>query len=470
MENVSQEAALEEIRLLVVDDQADVCRGLRRLLSTLGCTVETADSGEAALSRLQADAYDLIITDIKMAGMSGMELLHEIKRRWPAVEVVIITGYGTIEMAVSSLQDGASHFLTKPFDNEEILSLVRRLGYRVLARRRSRFNATRDRAPRLIAESPAMQRVLRLVAQVAPRNIPVLIQGESGTGKEVVARTIHHRSRVREQPFLAINCAALPDSLLESELFGYTQGAFTGAHHDSPGLFRQAQGGTIFLDEIPSMSLPFQGKLLRVLENKVVRPLGGRQDVPVDFRLVAAANRDLEALVRERAFREDLLYRLQVMQVTLPPLRERREGIPALAEYFLETAAAEVLGPGEPVPRLSPAALGVLTRQDWPGNVRELENAIKRALVVCRGDTITPGHLGLGGPPEAPAAGRMPPYEAEKQQAIESFQETYIRNALRRTGGNVTRAADLCGLTRAAFQRIMKKLAIDREDLAAAVE
>ncbi len=455
--------ALSDIHVLVVDDQADVCRGLRRLISTTGCQVSTAASGEEALSELRHSAFDIVITDIKMDGLSGIDLLHEMNREWPEIEVVLITGYGTIDMAVSCLQNGASHFITKPFDNEDILTFVRRAGYRILARKQRWAGEQQYRSPRIIAESPVMHTVLQQVEQVAPSGIPVVIQGESGTGKELIARTIHKKSQVCDKPFLAINCAALPDSLLESELFGYKKGAFTGAHQDSPGLFQQADGGTIFLDEIASMSISFQKKLLRVLEEKVVRPLGGTRDTRVKFRLIAATNRSLNQLVENGDFRQDLLYRLDVFKILLPPLKERKQCIPALAEYFVERNASDVLGEDSPIPEISPAALQALEQHHWKGNIRELENTIKRALVVCHGDTILPAHFGF-----EKANGEHPdlrPYETEKQQVIESFQARYIRQALTRTGGNVTRAADLCGLTRAAFQRIMKKLDIEREEV-----
>ncbi|HKJ68814.1 MAG TPA: sigma-54 dependent transcriptional regulator, partial [bacterium] len=386
---------LNDIHVLVVDDQADVCRGLKRLIGTTGCQVGTASSGEEALAELRDSPFDIVITDIKMDGLSGIDLLHEINREWPEIEVVLITGYGTIDMAVSCLQNGASHFITKPFDNEDILTFVRRAGYRILARKQRLAGERQYRSPRIIAESPVMHAVLQQVEQVAPSGIPVVVQGKSGTGKELVARTIHNKSQVRDKPFLAINCAALPDSLLESELFGYKKGAFTGAHQDSPGLFQQADGGTIFLDEIASMSLSFQGKLLRVLEEKVVRPLGSTEDINVKFRLIVATNQSLQRLVEQDDFRQDLFYRLDVFKIQLPPLSERKACIPSLAEYFVERNAPDVLGEDIPIPEISPAAMRALEAHHWPGNIRELENTIKRALVVCRGDTILPAHLGF---------------------------------------------------------------------------
>lgn len=452
------------IRVLVVDDQEDVRRGLKRLIETLGCEVETCASGEEALSVLQSEHCDIVFTDLKMDGISGADLLKEINRRWRDIEVVLITGHGTIELAVSCLQNGASHFITKPFDNKEILTFVERVGYRILSRQWAKSSSARYQSRTIIAADKRMLEVLELVDQIAPTKVPVLIEGASGTGKELIAREIHNRSAVRDKPFLAINCIALPDTLLESELFGYKRGAFTGAHKDAKGLFEQVDGGTIFLDEVPSMSLMFQGKLLRVLQEKVVRPLGGNEDVPVDFRLIASSNRNLEDMVRCGEFRQDLFYRLQVMKIVLPSLNERPACIPALAEYFLKHAAEELLASGERCPTLSPAALETLQQHTWEGNVRELENTIQRALVVCKGEKILPSHLGIGGDMQIgqEVFGNTNSYEEGKQQAIEAFQRKFIRRALQRTDGNISRAAELCGLTRAAFQRIMRKLEMGR--------
>jgi len=464
-EKLRSDFNLESVRLLIVDDQADVCRGLKRLLSPLGCVIETADSGEKAMKYMTRSPFDVVITDIKMEGMSGVEVFRTIKDHWPGSEVILITGYGTIEMAVSCLRNGAAHFITKPFDNDEIYTFVERLCYRILTRRKN-THSSEDVSVRVIAESPPMQETMEQVYQVASSKIPVLIEGESGTGKEVIAREIHRESSVSDRPFLAINCAALPDSLLESELFGYKKGAFTGAHEDSEGLFQQVNGGTIFLDEVASMSLSFQGKLLRVLEEKVVRPLGSAEDVPVKFRLIAATNQDLHKMVGNGEFREDLLYRLQVFVIRLPTLNDRIDGIPALAEHLLHRVADEVMGETEELPELSPAAINTLCSHDWQGNVRELENCLKRALVVCQGARILPSHFQFVGE-EAEGEEGFQTYEEGKEEAITAFQQQYITRALQRTNGNVTRAAELCGITRAAFQRIMKKLEIDRETVTA---
>lgn len=452
-----------ELRVLVVDDQDDIRRGLGQLIGSLGCHVEMNASAEEALISLERKDIDLVFTDLKMGGMSGDILLQKIKKQWPDIEVVLITGHGTIELAVSCLHNGASHFITKPFDNQEILAYVKRVGYEIFSRHQTQANLTRYQSHSIIAVDPRMVEILGIVEQIAPSTLPVLIEGASGTGKELVAHEIHNRSAIRDKQFLAINCIALPDTLLESELFGYKKGAFTGAHKDTKGLFEQVDGGTIFLDEVASMSLPFQGKLLRVLQEKVIRPLGANADVPVNFRLIASSNRNLEEMASQQEFREDLFYRLKVITIKLPTLNERPECIPALAEYFLNRAAQELLE--EQHSSLTPATMDKLIEHEWKGNVRELENTIYRAVVMCKGKEILPSHLGfLDGPELVPVlTAKTTTYEEGKQKTIEAFQRRFIQTTLRRTHGNISRAAELAGLTRAAFQRIMRKLDITRE-------
>lgn len=452
---------LANLNVLVVDDQEDVRGGLKRLISSLGCQVETSSSAEDALQALKAKPVDIVFTDLKMDGMSGEELLKEINQRWTDIVVVLITGHGTIELAVACLQNGASHFLTKPFDNKEILAFVERVGYGILAKCQAKSQNVKQKGQSFIAVGNKMRRVLELVEQVAQRKVPVLIEGASGTGKELVAREIHNRSPVSEKPFLAINCIALPDSLLESELFGYKKGAFTGAHKDSTGLFEQVQGGTIFLDEVSSMSPLFQGKLLRVLQEKTVRPLGSNSEKNVDFRVIAASNQGLKSLVEKGDFREDLYYRLQVMNIFLPVLNERQECIPALTSYFLKQASSEFFYEEYQLPKISPAAMDALSNHTWPGNIRQLENTIQRALIINKGETILPSHLGLSDETsvsESLLEQELTSYEESKKQAIEAFQREYVQTILQRTNGNISHAAEMCGLTRAALQRIMRKL------------
>lgn len=492
---------LEGLSVLVVDDEIDICRGIAHLVESTGAKVRTASSGEEALEIFKDAAVDLILSDIQMKGMTGVELLHRVMDRAPGTSVILITGYGTIAQAVECLQSGASHFITKPFDNDELVMTVTRLGRKLLAdmsrhtaERRSVEKSGAEQASafsRILTCDAGMRGVLELVEQASHTRLPVLVEGESGTGKELVARAVHERfcvnrrtagesgkpAKCRSLPFLAINCAALPDSLLESELFGYRRGAFTGATRDHRGLFAQAQGGSVFLDEVSSMSLAFQGKLLRVLQERVVRPLGTTTDESVDFRLICAANRDLKEMVTRGEFREDLYYRLCVIVISIPPLRERPGDIPLLAAEFLRQTAAECLDAGALAPELSPAAMNELRAYPWPGNVRELENTIQRALITCRGPRILPHHLLLSGRANVLDAAGFPSatdartveetngrYEQAKRRAIEKFQRQFITRALERTRGNISRAAVECGLTRAALQKIMKELELDRED------
>ena len=455
-----------DLRVLVVDDEPDLCRGMVKLVQSFGAQANSASSAEEALLILEKQSTDIVISDIKMTGMTGIELMRRITGHRPGISVILVTGFGTIEMAVSCLQQGAAHFLTKPFDNDELVSVVKKIGRQILLQRLS-SEGYRIRDTGLLYVDPNMAEVMDLVAQVAGTKIPVLISGESGTGKELVARTIHARSAVSAKPFLAVNCAALPDTLLESELFGYKRGAFTGASKDHQGLFRQAAGGTVFLDEVPSMSLSFQGKLLRVLQEKVIRPLGSTHDEEVDFRLIASTNMNLKAMVERGEFREDLFYRLGAFSIDIPPLRNRPKDIPFLVSHFLATAAQSLLGPDASAPQCSSSALAELCAHNWPGNVRELENTVQRAVIVCRGTQIQPHDLLLCGnaaPVQEPSVHLT--YDEQKQIVLDRFQRQFLQRILEQTRGNISRAADACGLTRAALQKMMRRLQIEREDFA----
>ena len=461
--STSHPVDLAGLRVLIVDDERDIRTGLGRLVGTLGAEVRLAADGVEALELLDAQAADLVLTDLMMPRMSGSELLSAVKERLPDVQVIVLTGFGTIQSAVACLQAGAAHFMTKPFENDDVLQLVSRLGRQVLATRDAPAPTFEGRTG-MVAEDPAMRRVLHLVEQVAASPVPVLVEGESGTGKELVARTIHEQSALRGRRFLAVNTTALPDTLLESELFGHRRGAFTGAERDRDGIFREAEGGSVFLDEVSSMSASFQGKLLRVLQEKLVRPLGASDDVAVDFRLIAATNRDLEAMIATGEFRKDLFYRIGVMRIHLPPLRDRPGDIVPLATHFLQRAARTCLGSGMPVPSLSPGAIDALRTHRWPGNVRELENAIQRAVVVCAGDAIRSFHLGLTDTRWADATdAEGVDYAEAKRRAIERFQREFVQRALESEGGNISRAAEKCGLTRAALQRILRQLEIEAD-------
>jgi DNA-binding NtrC family response regulator len=455
-----------ELRVLIVDDERDVRLGLQLLAESLETEVRSAASGEEAVEICKEWVPHLVLSDINMGGMSGVELLFVLGKQCPDTRVVLITGFGTIELAVEAMRRGAANFITKPFDNDDILEAIQRYGKEALLRERTlaRGESTDGQDPLIIAEDPRMKSVLELVRHVAPTTMPVLIQGESGSGKELIAQAIHAASNAKEAPFLGVNSAALPDTLLESELFGYKKGAFTGADKDRDGIFSQARGGTVFLDEIALMSPAFQGKLLRVLQEKTVVPLGSAAAVPVDFRLVAATSRNLAERIETGDFREDLYYRLRVVTIDIPPLRERPLDIIPLAEHFLTKHACQVETANGWGGQLSDGAIEELRNHNWRGNVRELENSIQRSLVLAGGNHILAGHLGLGDGDAswATAVSDGLPYEESKQEALRHFKRRFIEGALMRTGGNVTHAADRCGLTRAAFQRIMRSLDVDR--------
>ncbi len=457
-----------ECRVLVVDDEDDVRLGLRMLADSVGVQVRAAGSAEEALRVVDEWDPQLVLSDITMPGLSGLELLDELQRTRPHVVVVLITGFGTIEMAVSAMHRGAAHFITKPFENAEVRGAIVRFGRQCLIDAHIRANRAEEVASgtqSFISADPHMQPVLSRINQVAPTGMAVLIQGESGTGKELVARAIHAQSSIADKPFLALNTAALPDALLESELFGHVRGAFTGAVRDRKGIFENAAGGTVFLDEVGLMSLPFQGKLLRVLQEKTVVPLGTSTPVPVHFRLITATAQALDERIAERGFREDLYYRLNVVGIDVPPLRERPEDVSVLATHFVAKYADQVPTLRSRAISLSTEALTALRAHDWPGNVRELENCIQRALVTTEGSVILPEHLGLG--LEYPTApDRDLPYEEAKVRAVRNFQREYLVRALERARGNVTVAAEACGMTRAALQRILKALDIDRKAFA----
>ncbi len=482
--------SLENVRVLVVDDQADVLLGLKTLAGSTGAQVRAADRGDEALRLCRDWRPHLVVSDIMMPGRNGMELLTAVREELPQTRVILITGFGTIDLAVSAMQQGASHFLAKPFGNAELVAAIRRHAAEAHLEEEIRTLAAQAAEsgdiPQLVGESQAMRELLELIEQVAPSDAAVLIEGESGTGKELVARAIHRRSSRADKPFLAVNTAAMPESLLESELFGHKKGAFTGATEARQGLFREVDGGTVFLDEVASMPAPFQGKLLRVLQEKLVTPVGTSKPQPVDFRLITATNRNLKQLVAEESFREDLYYRLQVVPVVVPSLRERMSDVPLLAQHFLARIGFEA--------GMRAEAVQALMNHDWPGNVRELENTMQRAAILAAGRPIEPSHLGLSAPPSsssssspsprtspsrsstcanvAPAELNVPSlevddttnYEEAKRKAVERFQQQFICRALTRTQGNVSKAAQQCGMTRAAFQRIMRALNLSRED------
>lgn len=448
-----------QLRVLVVDDEPDVRLGLRMLAESLDADARVAADGEEALKTALAWRPHLVVSDITMGRMSGMELLAELRTALPKTRVILVTGFGTIDLAVTAMGLGASHFVTKPFDNDDLLASMRQYGREALFEGEPQSNT---RA--FIAEDPSMKEVLARIEQVAPTNMSVLIRGGSGVGKELVARAVHERSAGSRKPFIAVNTAALPDTLLEAELFGHRKGAFTGADRARKGIFEQARGGTVFLDEVGLMSPGFQGKLLRVLQERTIVPLGSVEPVAVDFRLVAATSRNLQELMTAGQFQEDLFYRLQVFTIEVPPLRERPRDIGPLTEHLLKKHA-RALGIDA---TMSEEARQALAAHSWPGNVRELENCIQRAMVLSAGRPIQVSDLGIGDAQKWGATGTTGAdpslsYEEGKKRTVEAFQRRYIERALAECEGNVTAAARECGLTRAALQRIMRSLGLDRE-------
>jgi two-component system response regulator HydG len=435
----------ESPTLLVADDDPGLREGLDRALAREGYRVILASDGRAALERVQAGGIDLIVTDLKMPGLTGLELLRAAKAISPDVDVILLTAFGTVEEAVKAMKDGAYDFLTKPFRREQLVKLIEKALERralILQNRalRQQLEDLRTKG-QVIGTSPVFRRLMTLVEQVANSSATVLIQGESGTGKELVARAIHEQSPRRAGPFVAVNCAALPETLLESELFGYEKGAFTGAVGRKEGRFELAHGGTLFLDEVADLSLVTQPKILRVLQEGEFERLGGTRTLQVDVRVVAATNQELAQMVRERRFREDLYYRLNVITVHVPPLRERPEDVPLLAEHFLRIYAAKNNRQLEGFTR---EAVERLEAYRWPGNVRELENVVERAVVLARGTRVDADAL-----PQELAGVKRPPRDAILDLVgtpLDEIEQRLLDETLRITGGNKTQAARLLGI------------------------
>jgi DNA-binding NtrC family response regulator len=461
-------------RLLVAEDSADARESLQQLLHlSVGLPVDVAVDGREALELLRARPYSVLVTDLKMPRMTGMELIEAVKAEGLGCTVVVTTGHGGVAEAVQAMRDGAYDFLVKPADPQHLCLVVERaLAERAL---RDEVAALRSaaggrRAFRdVLSRSPKMADVFEVVASVADTNSTVLILGETGTGKEQVARAIHSASEAtRPGLFVPVNCAALPEALMESELFGHEKGSFTGAAGQRKGRFEAANGGTLFLDEIGDLPFPVQVKLLRVLQERRIERVGGHDPIDLDVRVVAATHQPLADLVQSGRFREDLYYRLNVVRIDLPPLRERAEDIPLLVEHFCQKYAR----PGLPPPKVTPEAMDALVRCDWPGNVRQLENAVERACVTARGGEITLANL----PPDAggrkPADGktafqvdlsRTLPEQLDELTA--AFEERYLRRALKKTRGHVGRCAELSGLSRRSVTMKIARYEIDKKQL-----
>ncbi len=448
-------------RILVVDDEESTRTGLTRLLESWSYLADAAPSAEQAIETALRHQPDLVLTDLKMPGRGGIELINDLKEAGIDATVVVITGHATIESAVEATRGGAYEYLTKPLDIDRLRTVVERgLERSSMLREVRLLRRELEREGRLgplVGKSPSMLRLYQLLEQVGPSNASVLITGESGTGKEVVARTLHQLSPRKNGPFVALNCSAIPESLLESELFGHERGAFTGATGARQGCFELASGGTIFLDEIGEMPANLQKKLLRVLEERRVRRLGGRVEIEVDVRIVSATNADVERLLERGAFREDLYYRLNVFTLELPPLRERLGDVPLLAHQFLKEFAA---ANDKPVHGFTDEALELLNRYDWPGNVRELRNAVERAVVVTRGPEIEVHHLpGTLRPRPRVAVPAGDGVRVAPGMSLEDAERSLILHTLEQTGGNKTRAAGILGISAKTLHLKLKKYA-----------
>ena len=453
-------------RILIVDDEDIVIRSCLRIIADGDYQVDTSNNGLDALSKVSQNDYDVLILDIKMPGMDGIEVLHRVKEAYPDIEVIMITGLHEIETAVQAMKLGAFDYLSKPFDPDEFVMVVERAFER---RRLLQQNitpkheiSTRYRFENIIGASPQMQKVYRLIARCAPTNSTAMLRGESGTGKELIARAIHYNSLRKEGSFVPVDCTSLSESLLESELFGHVKGSFTGAASNKKGLFQTADGGTLFLDEIGNISLATQAKLLRFIEERELKAVGDTRVQSVNVRLITATNKDLEAMVAEGAFRDDLYYRINIFPIEIPALRERRDDIPALAFHFLKLFSKEL---NLELMEFSASAMNLLMNHDWPGNVRELENVVHRAVILANDKVIRQGHLvdlidmlpriDLDVPRTSEELKRIK--KIARRKSVENVERHFVIAALKRNGWNVTRSAEETGMQRSNFQALMKK-------------
>ncbi len=437
-------------RLLLVDDDTSLLRLLAIRLEAEGFAVETVSSAEQALLALRNTPVDLVITDLRMEGASGLELFEQIRHFHPGLPVIIMSAQGTIPEAVAATQKGVFEFLTKPVDKDQMLSTIHAALQQSGGTQTDIFEDWRES---IVTRSPLMERLLNQVKQVASSDVSVLITGESGTGKELLARALHEADAARNGPIVAINCGALPEQLLESELFGHVKGAFTGAIREHSGLFRAASGGTLFLDEIGDIPTPLQVKLLRALQERRIRPIGSTESIGIDLRIIAATNRDLERDMREGLFREDLFYRLNVVNLHLPSLADRVEDIPLLAHYFLRRTGAHQMGS---VTSFAPAAMEVMINAPWPGNVRQLENVVQRTAALSTTPVITDLLV-------REALTVQDQYLPSLTQARQQFEHDYLVKVLRLTNGSVAEAAVLAQRNRTDFYKLLKRQNINPE-------
>jgi DNA-binding NtrC family response regulator len=463
-----EEEEVPNVRILVVDDEMIVCESCKRILEEDGYEVETALSGMEAFEKMKENPFDIVITDLKMPGIDGMEVLRTFRKEYPDVIIIMITGFSTVETAVEAMKLGAFDYIPKPFTPDEVSIVVKKaiekkslllenIYLRQELQEKYGFH-------NIVGKSKKMQEVYRAIVKVAPTDRTVMIYGGTGTGKELVARAIHFNSPRREKQFVPVDCAVLSENLLESELFGHIRGSFTGAVSTKPGLFEVAEGGTVFLDEVGNITPAIQAKLLRVLQEREFKPVGGTKAMKVDIRLIAATNKDLEKMIREGTFMEDLYYRLNIFPIYLPPLKERQEDIPILAVHFLKKYAEEM---GKAIKGFTPEAMEKLMKYPWPGNVRELENVIERTVVMMENEEmVRVEHLILPGQQEKEMWEEHVPTTSEelkelkkqaREKAVEEIEKAFILNALERHQWNVTRAAEEVGMLRPNFQALMRK-------------
>jgi DNA-binding NtrC family response regulator len=445
--------SVKKERILVVDDTPNTLEVLQRNLTSQGYQAFIASNVSEAIKILDVTPIDLVITDFKMPGVSGLDLVRHVRENFKETEVMMITGYPTIEGAVKAVKTGAEEYLTKPFTEQELFSAVRRALDKLRVRRAAevRLHRAQPASYGLIGESEAIQKVLSDIAKSASTSATILISGESGTGKELLARTIHYNSPRASAPFVPVNCGAIPEELLESELFGHIKGAFTGATETRAGFFQTADGGTIFLDEISDTSLSMQVKLLRVLQDKEVCMVGSTRSRRVDVRILASTNKDLSSLVKKGVFREDLFFRINVITIEIPPLRERGDDILLLAQHFTNKFAEEL---GKPTPRFNDNALKVLKNYHWPGNVRELENVIQRLVLMTDRDLIDV--------PDLPSLMRFSALrETGLDRTLAEVEAEYVRNVLASVDGNKTRAAKILGIDRKTLREKLKAYRMD---------
>ena len=461
-------------RILVVDDEDIVIKSCLRVLDGAGYQVEAVQDGREALRKVEEIPYDILILDIMMPGMDGLEVLRRVKETHPDVDVIMVTGLSQIDTAVQAMKLGAFDYISKPFEPDELILVVQRaLERRLLLQENLSLKSevsSKYRFENIVGSSPQMQAVYRLVAQCAPTSSTVLITGESGTGKELIARAIHYNSLRKDKPFVPVDCNALSENLLESELFGHVKGAFTSAVSNKKGMFEVAGSGTLFLDEIGNISMSIQAKLLRVLQEREYRAVGDTRTLIANFRLVTATNKDLKAMVAAGSFRDDLYYRINIFPIHAPALRERKNDIPALAYHFLKVFSTEL---GKKITDISEGAMSALVNYSWPGNVRELENTMHRAAILTGDNVIRQAHLVNIIDSSQPQADLAVPRtgdelkrvkKAAREKSVEDIEKQFVIEALRRNDWNVTKSAEETGMQRPNFQALMKKYAIRVRD------